>query len=114
MAQLMPWHSTNSNLLVTARRLECFLVRPNELTMPSSRKVHNNTWLWRNPVEFPWFFVKNVLISTAVSDVDLLPADQNMADSHPACFLQPQWPPLATQKARAAASAQTACSLVRK
>ena len=68
-------------------------MRPNELTMPSSRKVHNNTWLWRNPVEFPWFFVKNVLISTAVSDVDLLPADQNMADSPPACFLQPQCPP---------------------
>ena len=53
-------------------------------------------------------------ISTTVLVMISELAARVMPDFRLPVFLHAQWPPLAAQKARAAASAQTACSLVRK
>ena len=53
-------------------------------------------------------------ISTAVLGMISELAARIMPGFRLPVFRHAQWPPLAAQKARAAASAQTACSLVRK
>ena len=102
------------SLCDTACHVEYFVANLSGWDMKYRHQGHEKTWLWQNPVKLPWFFVESMAISTAVSGVVVLPATQNIGNFRPACFPQAQWPSLAAQKARAAAFAQAAYSLVRK